>query len=131
MPNFKKGKVYRLTCDDPNLIYFGSTTMTLKKRFNCHKKENNTCRVQELFKVGGVEIELVLECPCESSKELREIEQTYIDNDNCINKINAILDKEHRKEYNRQLKKGDKYKESQRIYREKQKLKIETNIKEI
>jgi hypothetical protein len=98
MPDYSKGKIYRLTCDNPNLVYYGSTTLKLTHRFYQHKAQKVNCCSKKLFEVGGVEIELVLECPCETQKELREIEQTYIDNDECINKRNANLNK---KEYYR------------------------------
>jgi len=94
MPDYSKGKIYRLTCDNPNLVYYGSTTLSLAQRLTVHKSQKADCSSKKLFEVGGVEIELVLECPCNSSKELRQVEQTYIDNDNCINKVNAYLDRE-------------------------------------
>lgn len=102
MPDYSKGKVYSLTCDDPNLVYYGSTVLELKQRESIHKddyknyKENGTkyCSSSKLYKVGGVKINLVLECPCNSLKELRQIEQTYINNNDCINEQNAYLDKE-------------------------------------
>ena len=84
--------IYRLTCDDPDLIYYGSSN-NIYKRFSQHKTDFNnklnSCSSYKLFEVGSVEIELVLDCSGTSREEMREIEQTYIENDICINKANA------------------------------------------
>lgn len=126
MPDYSKGKIYRLTCDDPNLIYYGSTTLSLAQRLTIHKSKKGDCSSKKLFDVGGVEIELVLECPCDSQIELRQIEQTYIDNDNCINEVNAYVDKNKyeksenriklKKESSNKYFKSDKCKETRKKY---------------
>jgi hypothetical protein len=132
MPDYSKGKIYRLTCDNPNLVYYGSTTLKLSDRFYLHKAQK-CCSSKKLFEVGGVEIELVLECPCESLLELRQIEQTYIDNDNCINEVNAYLDREEyeksetrincRKKSRNTYFQSDKYKETRKTYKQTEKCK--------
>jgi hypothetical protein len=133
MPDYSNGKIYRLTCYDPNLVYYGSTIQTLKARLRKHRCNDcvKKCSSKKLFEVGGVEIELVLECPCNTLIELREIEQTYIDNDDCINKINACHNKEEyeksekriisRKLANEKYHKSDKGIETKKNYRLKQK----------
>jgi len=133
MPDYSKGKVYRLTCDDPNLIYYGSTTLTLKQRFDIHKGQKEDCSSKKLFQVGGVEIELVLDCPCDTLKELREVEQTYIENDDCINEVNAYRDKQEYEKSESRIEnkkialvkyfKSDKCKENQKKYRQTEKCK--------
>lgn len=137
--------VYRLTCDDPDLIYYGSSDDIYHREAQhkySHKKckednTNNYCSSSKLYEVGGVEVEMVLECPSDISKlEMRLIEQTYIDNDECVNTNRAFRSKEQLKEYNRnqyrnneKLKnyhKTDKQKEYKRQYYLKKK-----QIKEI
>lgn len=113
------GYVYRLTCNNPDLIYYGSTIQTLLKRFYLHKHDFKTdrgsCTSKTLFEVGGVEIELVLEVEVNSIIELREIEQTYIENDICVNKQRSFIAQEQRiqlkKERTRKYKQTDKGKE--------------------
>ena len=100
--------VYRLTCDDPSLNYYGSSDNIYgrEKSHKCnHKrlkdgKSTYYCSSFKLYDVGGVEVELVLECSDEISKlEMREIEQTYIDNDECCNIQGAIKTEENEKKY--------------------------------
>lgn len=103
--------VYRLTCDDPNLVYYGSSDNIYVREsyheytYKYWKDEVSSCYCSsyKLYDVGGVEVEMVLECPDEISKsEMREIEQTYIDNDECVNKKRAFVSKEDEMELNRQ-----------------------------
>jgi len=98
MPDYSKGKIYRLTCNDPDLIYYGSTFLTLPDRLSLHKRKKNNCSSKKLFEVGGVEIELVLECPCNNEIELRQIEDTYIVNDKCVNITRPFVSQEEQKE---------------------------------
>ncbi len=123
MPDYTKAKIYRLTCDDPELIYYGSTTLELSTRLYNHKKLVKKCSSQKLFEVGGVEIELVLECPCESLQELREIEDTYISNDTCVNVRRAYLTAEETKIRFKEYKNSQKSKETQKRYRQTEKCK--------
>ena len=134
------GYIYRLTCDDPNLVYYGSTIQELWKRFSVHKsnfKHNRVCCAsKKLFEVGSVEIELVLEVEVGSIRELREIEQTYIDNDECVNKQRAFqtqeqlkeqkikasikyYNSEKAKEYEKKRKNTEYYKEYEKEYNKK------------
>ena len=57
-------KIYKLTCDDPELIYYGSTIHSLNKRLINHKygyKNKKTCSSKILFDVGNVKIHLIEE----------------------------------------------------------------------
>jgi hypothetical protein len=113
MPDYSKGKIYRLTCDDSNLIYYGSTTLELRDRFKGHKNSRQ-CSSKKLFEVGGVEIELVLECPCDTLKELREVEQTYICNDICINEQNAYFNRDEYEKTEDRINRKKKYETSEK-----------------
>jgi hypothetical protein len=152
--------VYRLTCDDPSLNYYGSSDNIYKRQIK-HKSDNKLwkngnikkyCSSYKLYEVGGVEVELVFECPDYISKrEMEEIEQTYIENDECVNSQRAFRTEEERKEqkkkqmkeygltdkrkeymklynqndkakeYIKEYKQSEKYKEQQRLYRLKKK----------
>jgi hypothetical protein len=120
MPDYSKGKIYRLTCDNPELIYYGSTILLLRERLALHKSSLN-CSSKKLFEVGGVEIELVLECPCDSERELKEVEQTYIENDDCCNVKNAFVSEEERIDYLREHNRSDKHRESVKQYKKSDK----------
>jgi hypothetical protein len=110
MPNYAEGKIYILTSKMTELVYVGSTCKTLSRRLNGHKGayqgylKGTRCYVSsfEIVKHDDCKIELIDECPCTSREELRQIEQSYIDEwaDGCINKRNAIVDrKEYKKQY--------------------------------
>ena len=118
MPDYSKGKIYRLTCNDPDLIYYGSTVQTLKKRISHHKSHLN-CSSKKLFDVGGVEIELVLECPCDNEIELREIEDTYIVNDKCVNITRPFVSQEEQKLNRLNYDRTEPRKEKKKEYQEK------------
>lgn len=101
--------VYRLTCDDPNLVYYGSSDNIYTREshheynYKYWKAEVSSvyCSSYKLYEVGGVEVEMVLECPDLSKREMEEIEQTYIDNDECVNKKRAFVSMEDIVEFNR------------------------------
>jgi len=43
MPDYSKSKIYKLICDDPELVYYGSTTQKyLSSRLCEHKKKITT-----------------------------------------------------------------------------------------
>ena len=105
MPDYSKGKIYKIVSDDPNItdVYIGSTTSTLSKRFVCHKSKfiNKTgyCSSQKLFALYGVElfhIELIENYPCKNITELRIREQHHLDTTECINEARAYTSKEQR-----------------------------------
>ena len=123
--------VYRLTCDDPNLVYYGSS-YDIYKRFQSHKDKYNAwcidktrkyCSSFKLYEAGSVEVEIVLECPDDiSRREMEEIEQTYIDNDECVNMVSSFrTDEKLKEQVYRQIKKyrqTEKYYEKSEIRRE-------------
>jgi len=83
----KTGYIYSLTCNNPNLIYYGSTTKKLKYRLTGHKALSNTCESKILFNWGNVKINLLEEIEFEDKQELLDREAYYIRNLKCINKI--------------------------------------------
>ena len=93
MPDYSKSKIYKLTTiHNPDLIYYGSTTVSLKKRKSGHKAQFKSGIRKymsfDLFELGenDVEITLMEDFNCYSKKELQDRERWYIENNNCINK---------------------------------------------
>jgi uncharacterized protein (DUF2344 family) len=111
MKDYSKGKIYRLTCKDLDLVYYGSTIQTLEKRLDKHlndyrayiqeKEYSRYCSSFKLVEAGEVAIELIMDYPCSSKRELEELEQTYIENDDCVNHQRAFTTKEQRLADNR------------------------------
>ena len=126
------GTVYKLTCEEDNHIYIGSTTKGLQKRYWKHKsnhKNNNSaklyCHIKDFDKW---KIETIEEIEIKNRTELRKKEQYWIDKyseDNFIllNEISAYCSCEDtklkKKEY---WKKNEEYfKLKSKEYREKNK----------
>ena len=38
MPDYQKGKIYKIVCNETGLVYIGSTTQALSQRLQGHKK---------------------------------------------------------------------------------------------
>lgn len=90
---FHKSKIYKIVNDDlPNMVYYGSTTRPLWKRFSEHKHDAfrknlkyRVCSSTKLFEKGTPKIELVEEFKCNNKQELHKRERWYIENNQCIN----------------------------------------------
>ena len=88
------GLIYMLTCDDPNLIYIGSSIKTLIERLKRHNKDyrrwKNTGKGYytgfELFKAGNVKIHLLIDNLPGDKHILEEIESLIIMSEKCVNK---------------------------------------------
>jgi glycogen debranching enzyme len=82
-----------MTCDDNDLIYYGSTKLPLEKRLKLHKSNymrflNNTyhyCTSFELCGSGNVKIEKIEECYDYHNAIDRE--SYYIRNFKCVNQV--------------------------------------------
>jgi hypothetical protein len=123
--------VYALTCKDPTKIYFGSSMNTKEERYSKHKANHKLwkdgksyyCASVELFEIGNVEIHIVMDCPGVSELQLREIEQIFLDNCECVNIMNAFITEDQRKEYNKKYKQTEKYKQKSNEYQQGEKFK--------
>ena len=150
MPDYTKGKIYKLVSHQTDNIYIGSTCQPLCERKSKHK--NAYKRFQsgkfkyitsyEIVKFDDVQIILLENCPCENREQLLARERFYIENtNNCINKhIPTRTKKEHyednkeknaekRKEYVK--KNADKIKQYKVEWREQNKEKIKKNGNEV
>lgn len=127
MPKYLQSKIYKLVNDQSDDVYYGSTTLSLRERFELHKSEyirkHGSCASSILFDTGVVSIELVENYPCREKKELLERETYYIKNFKNVNKQNAITSKEEkleqinkwRKEHPEECKKAkEKYRSTEK-----------------
>ena len=91
MPDYSKGKIYKLICDDPELIYIGSTTQHyLANRLSGHHqsyKKGMDVSSHKLFEAGGVKIELIELYPCECKEQLLLRERYWLEHTECVNVI--------------------------------------------
>ena len=159
MPDYQKGKIYKLVSDHTDEIYIGSTIQKLSQRLTKHvsdfRKGRNKCTSKKLFELGKVKIILIENVPCNSKEELLKHERNYIETMVCVNKVipgrtdaeyyhdNKDKHKEYMKEYclkNKDkikeykkeycLKNNDKIKESKKEHYHKNKDKIKEKLKE-
>jgi hypothetical protein len=85
MPDYSKGKIYKLECYTTGLIYIGSTTQSLIQRLQGHKKDykyylNEKCNYTTSFKIlenDNYNIVLLEECPCDNKEQLHAKEAEY------------------------------------------------------
>jgi hypothetical protein len=75
MPDYSKSKIYTVRCHlDQSLIYVGSTTQALSKRWGDHKQEwkrGKHLPYHHLIQdINDWYIELYEECPCNNNEEL-------------------------------------------------------------
>ena len=93
--DFSKGKIYKLTCETGK-VYIGSTIKKLKQRLSEHNHSTNPCMSKTFI---NPTIELLLDYPCKSKKELLEKEQEFIEKFDCVNICRAFRSKEYTKKY--------------------------------
>ena len=100
MPDYQKGKIYRIWDNGFNKCYIGSTCEDLNRRMAGHRikyrrylnGENENFTVFNLFDEYGVEnckIELLENYPCNSRAELHAKEGQHQRENDCVNKLIA------------------------------------------
>ena len=106
MPDYQKGKIYKLVSDHTDEIYIGSTIQKLCKRLGTHAKDCKVknCSSKKLFELGKVKIILIENYPCNSKEELLKHERNYIETMDCINKCIPFRSKEERIEYQKEYR---------------------------
>jgi hypothetical protein len=91
MPDYQKGKIYKLWSPSKNLVYYGSTIETLTSRLSKHiytyKKKNNYCYSFLVLDCEDYKMELVEEYPCNNKTQLLKKEGEYIRANECVNKF--------------------------------------------
>ena len=118
MPNYNNGKIYKIINSENKVIYIGSTTEKLCRRYSNHK-----------HKAIGNKIILLENYPCNSREELIKKEQELIEQfDNLLNKNRAFNSEEYNKEYFKEYYKENN-KENMKVYYEENKNKITEKAK--
>jgi len=121
MPDYSKGKIYKIINLENKIVYIGSTAQEkLCDRFKTHEHRG-----------GGNKIILLEDCPCICKEHLIKKEQEYIEqHNNLLNKCRAYRSKEYNDKYNKERKKKyrknnkEEIKKQRKEYREKNKEKI-------
>ena len=99
--NYKRRyTIYMLVCNITGDTYYGSTCCTLKERLNSHKYKQ-TCSSKSIINRGDYLPLIPLETDLSYNKKI-ERENWYIDNNVCVNKYNAKLNVEKRKQRQKQ-----------------------------
>jgi hypothetical protein len=128
MPDYQKGKIYKLWSPSKNLVYYGSTTQSISQRLTDHiKRKNNNNERQYTSNIildcEDYKIELIEEYSCNNRQQLERKEGEYIKANECVNKyVAGRTDREWREDnreyllnYDRErAKKRDKQKEKER-----------------
>ena len=108
MPDYQKGKIYRIISPSKNLVYYGSTVQTLNQRLAEHikhckyyndvnyEKTKKYCKSYIVLECEDYKIELVEEYPCNNRQQLLRKEGEYMKNNACVNtSIAGRTDKEY------------------------------------
>jgi hypothetical protein len=94
MPDYQKGKIYKLWSPSKNIVYYGSTIETLSSRlskhkyaYNAYKNDNNKgyCISYLVLEYEDYKMELVEEYPCNNKSQLCKKEGEYQKNNECVN----------------------------------------------
>ena len=127
MPDYSKGKIYKIECFTTGLIYVGSTTeiylcRRLVKHISQYKKFLNDGKIYitsfKILENNNYHIELLEEVNCETKDQLHSKEAYYIRTLNCVNKyIPNRTHKESQQQYyqtnkEKLLEKNKRYKEN-------------------
>jgi hypothetical protein len=97
MPNYKNGKIYSIRCRiDDALIYIGSTTQSLAKRWGDHKfdfKTGNHLPYHKLIiDIKDWYIQLEEEFPCDNKEQLEKREFEIMRNISTLNRTLKYYD---------------------------------------
>ena len=142
MPDYSKGKIYKLVSNVSDEIYIGSTVQPLHQRKAGHFKSYKSylsgkggyTTSFKLIEKGDVEIILIEECSVHNKMELHRKEREYIEKLVCLNKrIPGRTrkewgedNKEKNKQYNKEYRQNNKEKlqQKEKQYYENNKKKI-------
>ncbi len=136
--NYGNGKIYKITCDENDLVYYGSTCSPLRKRLCGHKScyKNYTkggtagkCKSFDIVKYESCKIELVEDYPCDDKLQLKTRERYFIENNECHNKCTPTkTEKEWWKEHYEKNKEYIKAVNRKYKRENKEKLKIKNKV---
>ena len=100
MPDYSKGKIYKIECNITGEVYYGSTTQHyLCDRIGSHRPSRRNYSSRSIIERGNYNYKVIEYYPCDNKKELETQERWWIENNVCINKnIPTRTDKEWRDE---------------------------------
>ena len=101
MAKFQNAKIYKLSSEDSEKVYIGSTCKELRERLIAHevsykshlKGTTHFKSSYEIVKLGNHKIALIEAYPCSNFEELRKREQFWMDSNNCCNILRAHRDR--------------------------------------
>ncbi len=114
MPDYSKGKIYKIVCNVTGLVYIGSTCEpTLARRLVGHRSmytqvlngTGNKLSSFEVLENNNFDIILIESVDCISKDELHARERYFIESIVCVNKLIPIRTKQEKKEHNKEYKK--------------------------
>jgi len=133
MPDYQKGKIYKIVNNENNNVYYGSTIQILSNRMSKHRNKHNLCMSKKIgVDIKECKIILVENYPCKSKYELEKRERYYIENFECVNKNIPTRTIKEWENDNKDKRKGyrEKGKDRMKEYREKNKEEIKQFQKE-
>jgi hypothetical protein len=96
MPDYSKGKIYKIVCNTTGLVYIGSTCEpTLARRLAGHRStyksflngEKRYITSAKILENNNYEIVLIENISCHNKDELYARERYFIENIECVNKV--------------------------------------------
>ena len=113
MKDYQKGKIYKLySVSNKDLVYYGSTTLTLNERLLLHinnYKINTSCTSKKVIAAGDYKMELIENYPCNNTAELTRREGEYTKANKCVNqKIPGRTRKEYKEDNKEKIAKQKK-----------------------
>eukprot|EP00732_Lithocolla_globosa_P004350 Lithocolla_globosa_v1_NODE_3978_length_1537_cov_692.281861.p2 type:complete len:181 gc:universal NODE_3978_length_1537_cov_692.281861:746-1288(+) len=95
MPNYSKGKIYKIACDEIDDVYVGSTSQPLSHRMGNHQAKyrrwkDGKCHFTtsfDIIKYDSAQIILIEDFPCERKEQLHARERHWIEQTVCVNKV--------------------------------------------
>ena len=101
----KVGFIYKITDNTNGNKYYGSTTQSVSQRmtghrFNLKNYDSKRCTSFDILKNGDWRYDTVEKFMHDEKFELRNREQHYIDNNECVNKCRAYTTPEQTKQRN-------------------------------
>ena len=87
MVNYQNGKIYSIrSMRRPDLVYVGSTTQSLSRRFSKHKGMSDQCRSKQIIALGDAYIDLIEEYRCDNRDQLLRREGQIMRSLECVNR---------------------------------------------
>lgn len=132
MPDYSKGKIYKIVSNQTEKIYIGSTCQPLCERIAGHRSKHKMFKAGnhhyissfDMLKYDDAKIILISNVECKNKEELLREERKCIESsNNCVNKnLPFRKTKEYKRQYREQNK--DKIKEKNKLFYENNKEQI-------